>query len=506
MERIYAAIDLKSFFASVECRKRNLDPLTTNLVVADNTRTEKTICLAISPSLKAYGLHGRARLFEVVQKVKNINNDRKRWAFQNIFTGKSYNDIELKQNKNLELDYIIAPPHMASYMEYSAKIYNIYLKYVSPEDIFPYSIDEIFCDLTSYLNTYKLTPRELVTKIIHDVYETTGITATAGIGTNLFLCKIAMDVMAKHVAPDKYGVRIAELDEKSFREKLWNHRPITDFWRVGRGYAKQLEKYGLYTMGDIARCSVGKENEFHNEELLYKLFGVNAELLIDHAWGWEPCTIEDVKSYKPETNSLGSGQVLQCPYTWEKARVVVGEMIELLVLDLVEKELVTNQIVLTVGYDIECIKNPEIRKKYDGSVTTDYYGRKIPKHAHGTTNLKEHCSSTKLITEAVLKLYDEIVNKNLLIRRINIAANHVINEKDVVKKDDYEQLDLFTDYEEQAKKKETEEKQLQREKQMQKAMLEIKKKYGKNAILKGTNLTEGATAIERNEMIGGHKA
>lgn len=506
MERIYAAIDLKSFFASVECRKRNLDPLTTNLVVADNTRTEKTICLAISPSLKAYGLPGRARLFEVVQKVKNINNDRKRWAFQNIFTGKSYDDIELKQNKKLELDYIIAPPHMASYMEYSAKIYNIYLKYVSPEDIFPYSIDEIFCDLTSYLNTYKLTPRELVTKIIHDVYETTGITATAGIGTNLFLCKVAMDVMAKHVDPDKYGVRIAELDEKSFREKLWNHRPITDFWRVGRGYAKQLEKYGLYTMGDIARCSVGKENEFHNEELLYKLFGVNAELLIDHAWGWEPCTIEDVKSYKPETNSLGSGQVLQCPYMWEKARVVVGEMIELLVLDLVEKELVTNQIVLTVGYDIECIKNPEIRKKYDGSVTTDYYGRKIPKHAHGTTNLKEHCSSTKLITEAVLKLYDEIVNKNLLIRRINIAANHVINEKDVVKKDDYEQLDLFTDYEEQAKKKETEEKQLQREKQMQKAMLEIKKKYGKNAILKGTNLTEGATTIERNEMIGGHKA
>ena len=315
-----------------------------------------------------------------------------------------------------------------------------------------------------------------------------------------------MDIMAKHIQADEDGVRIAYLDEMLYRKQLWNHRPITDFWRVGRGYAKQLEKYGLYTMGDIARCSVGKENEFHNEELLYKLFGVNAELLIDHAWGWEPCTIEDVKSYKPETNSLGSGQVLQCPYTWEKARVVVGEMIELLVLDLVEKELVTNQIVLTVGYDIECIKNPEIRKKYDGSVTTDYYGRKIPKHAHGTTNLKEHCSSTKLITEAVLKFYDEIVNKNLLIRRINIAANHVINEKDVVKKDDYEQLDLFTDYEEQAKKKETEEKQLQREKQMQKAMLEIKKKYGKNAILKGTNLTEGATAIERNEMIGGHKA
>ena len=361
-------------------------------------------------------------------------------------------------------------------------------------------------DVTHYLKTYELTPKQLAKKIIKDIQQTTGITATAGIGTNLYLCKIAMDIMAKHIQADEDGVRIAYLDEMLYRKQLWNHRPITDFWRVGRGYAKQLEKYGLYTMGDIARCSVGKENEFHNEELLYKLFGVNAELLIDHAWGWEPCTIEDVKSYKPETNSLGSGQVLQCPYTWEKARVVVGEMIELLVLDLVEKELVTNQIVLTVGYDIECIKNPEIRKKYDGSVTTDHYGRKIPKHAHGTTNLKEHCSSTKLITEAVLKLYDEIVNKNLLIRRINIAANHVINEKDVVKKDDYEQLDLFTDYEEQAKKKETEEKQLQREKQMQKAMLEIKKKYGKNAILKGTNLTEGATAIERNEMIGGHKA
>ena len=331
MERIYAAIDLKSFFASVECRKRNLDPLTTNLVVADNTRTEKTICLAISPSLKAYGLPGRARLFEVVQKVKNINNDRKRWTFQNIFTGKSYDDIELKQNKNLELDYIIAPPHMALYMEYSAKIYNIYLKYVSPEDIFPYSIDEIFCDLTSYLNTYKLTPRELVTKIIHDVYETTGITATAGIGTNLFLCKVAMDVMAKHVDPDKYGVRIAELDEKSFREKLWNHRPITDFWRVGKGYAKRLEKYRMFTMGDVARCSVD------NEELLYKLFGINAELLIDHAWGYEPCTIKSVKAYTPTNNSISSGQVLHCPYNYEKTKLIVKEMTELLTLDLVQK-------------------------------------------------------------------------------------------------------------------------------------------------------------------------
>ena len=504
--KTYIAIDLKSFYASVECRERNRDPLTTNLVVADPSRTEKTICLAVSPSLKKYGLSGRARLFEVIQKVKTANEIRKLKAPNHVFCGSSDDSLELQKKTSLKIDYIIAPPRMARYMEYSTKIYNIYLKYIAPEDIHIYSIDEVFIDITHYLSTYNMTARELAMTMIQDILSTTGITATAGIGTNLYLCKIAMDIVAKHIEPDKNGVRIAELDEMSYRRLLWNHRPITDFWRVGRGYAKQLEKYGLYTMGDIARCSVGKENEFHNEELLYKLFGVNAELLIDHAWGWEPCTIEDVKSYKPETNSLGSGQVLQCPYTWEKARVVVGEMIELLVLDLVEKELVTNQIVLTVGYDIECIKNPEIRKKYDGSVTTDYYGRKIPKHAHGTTNLKEHCSSTKLITEAVLKLYDEIVNKNLLIRRINIAANHVINEKDVVKKDDYEQLDLFTDYEEQAKKKETEEKQLQREKQMQKAMLEIKKKYGKNAILKGTNLTEGATAIERNEMIGGHKA
>lgn len=505
-EKTYIAIDLKSFYASVECRERKLDCMTTNLVVADKSRTEKTICLAVSPSLKAYGIPGRARLFEVIQKIKEVNEERKAKLPEGVFHELSYNDNVIKKSPYVGVDYIVAKPRMALYMQYSARIYEIYLKYIASEDIHVYSIDEVFMDVTHYLKTYELTPKQLAKKIIKDIQQTTGITATAGIGTNLYLCKIAMDIMAKHIQADEDGVRIAYLDEMLYRKQLWNHRPITDFWRVGRGYAKQLEKYGLYTMGDIARCSVGKENEFHNEELLYKLFGVNAELLIDHAWGWEPCTIEDVKSYKPETNSLGSGQVLQCPYTWEKARVVVGEMIELLVLDLVEKELVTNQIVLTVGYDIECIKNPEIRKKYDGSVTTDYYGRKIPKHAHGTTNLKEHCSSTKLITEAVLKLYDEIVNKNLLIRRINIAANHVINEKDVVKKDDYEQLDLFTDYEEQAKKKETEEKQLQKEKQMQKAMLEIKKKYGKNAILKGTNLTEGATTIERNEMIGGHKA
>lgn len=485
MERIYAAIDLKSFFASVECRKRNLDPLTTNLVVADNTRTEKTICLAISPSLKAYGLPGRARLFEVVQKVKNINNDRKRWTFQNIFTGKSYDDIELKQNKNLELDYIIAPPHMALYMEYSAKIYNIYLKYVSPEDIFPYSIDEIFCDLTSYLNTYKLTPRELVTKIIHDVYETTGITATAGIGTNLFLCKVAMDVMAKHVAPDKYGVRIAELDEKSFREKLWNHRPITDFWRVGKGYAKRLEKYRMFTMGDVARCSVD------NEELLYKLFGINAELLIDHAWGYEPCTIADIKNYKPEEKSIGSGQVLTCAYSTDKAKIVVLEMAEQISYDLFEKGLIAKQVILTVGYDRESL----IRTNYKGEVKTDHYGRKIPKHAHGTENFPNATASLKIISDTVSKLYDRIIDKKLLVRRITLSVGKVHSKQDV----EYQQLNLFTDY--AALKKEQE-----KEKKLQESLLSIKKKYGKNAILRGINYEEGATTIERNEQIGGHKA
>jgi DNA polymerase V len=494
---IYIAIDLKSFYASVECRERDLDPLTTNLVVADAERTEKTICLAVSPSLKVYGIPGRARLFEVVQRVKEVNQERSQKLPKRMFEGSSCFSDELKEHPELSVTYVTAKPRMALYMKYSTQIYDIYLRYIAPEDMHVYSIDEVFMDVTHYLNTYHMTAKELASKMILDVMQETGITATAGIGTNLYLCKVAMDIVAKHVEADKDGVRIAELDEQSYRELLWTHEPLTDFWRVGRGTVERLSNMGICTMKEIAHA---------RESLLYKAFGIDAELLIDHAWGWEPCTIEDVKSYKPETNSLGSGQVLQCPYTWEKARVVVGEMIELLVLDLVEKELVTNQIVLTVGYDIECIKNPEIRKKYDGSVTTDYYGRKIPKHAHGTTNLKEHCSSTKLITEAVLKLYDEIVNKNLLIRRINIAANHVINEKDVVKKDDYEQLDLFTDYEEQAKKKETEEKQLQREKQMQKAMLEIKKKYGKNAILKGMNLEEGATTVERNRQIGGHKA
>ncbi len=504
--RIYIAIDLKSFFASVECRERNLDPLTTNLVVADSSRTEKTICLAVTPSLKSYGIPGRPRLFEVVQKVKEANEDRKRKTPGKRLEGSSYNDLELKENSALALDYIIAPPRMAYYMEYSTRIYNVYLKYVAPEDMHVYSIDEVFMDVTSYLKIYNMTPNEFARTVIQDVLQTTGITATAGIGTNLYLCKIALDIVAKHTEPDENGVRIAELDEMSYRRLLWCHKPLTDFWRVGRGYTKKLEENGLYTMGDIARCSIGKPNEYHNEELLYKLFGINAELLIDHAWGYEPCTIAEIKAYKPATNSLCSGQVLQCPYTYEKAKLVVREMTELLVLDLVDKGLVTDQIVLTVGYDIENLTDPKRRSAYKGAVTTDHYGRKVPKHAHGTANLDRQTSSTRLIDKAITELYDRIVDKNLLVRRINISANRIVEESTVVKKMEYEQLDLFTDYEELHRKQAKEDAVLEREKNMQKALLDIKKKFGKNAILKGMNFEEGATAKERNSQIGGHKA
>ena len=504
--RIYIAIDLKSFFASVECRERNLDPLTTNLVVADSSRTEKTICLAVTPSLKSYGIPGRPRLFEVVQKVKEANEDRKRKTPGKRLEGSSYNDLELKENSALALDYIIAPPRMAYYMEYSTRIYNVYLKYVAPEDMHVYSIDEVFMDVTSYLKIYNMTPNEFARTVIQDVLQTTGITATAGIGTNLYLCKIALDIVAKHTEPDENGVRIAELDEMSYRRLLWCHRPLTDFWRGGRGYTKKLEENGLYTMGDIARCSIGKPNEYHNEELLYKLFGINAELLIDHAWGYEPCTIAEIKAYKPATNSLCSGQVLQCPYTYEKAKLVVREMTELLVLDLVDKGLVTDQIVLTVGYDIENLTDPKRRSAYKGAVTTDHYGRKVPKHAHGTANLDRQTSSTRLIDKAITELYDRIVDKNLLVRRINISANRIVEESTVVKKMEYEQLDLFTDYEELHRKQAKEDAVLEREKNMQKALLDIKKKFGKNAILKGMNFEEGATAKERNSQIGGHKA
>lgn len=505
-KEVYIAIDLKSFYASVESRERNLDPMTTNLVVADAGRTTKTICLAVSPSLKAYGISGRARLFQVVQRVKEVNEERRRKAPGNRLTGSSWKDEELQEDPSLAVDYVVAPPRMSLYMDYSTRIYKIYLKYLSPEDIHAYSIDEVMIRATDYLKVYNMTPEELARKIIWDIYDTTGITATAGIGTNLYLCKIAMDILAKHAKADKNGVRIATLDEMSYRKLLWNHKPITDFWRVGRGYAKKLEAHGIYTMGDIARCSLGGPNDFYNEDLLYKMFGVNAELLIDHAWGWEPCTMEQVKAFKPQANSIGAGQVLQCAYDYEKARLVVREMTESLALDLVDKKLVTDQIVLTVGYDIENLTNEKIRREYRGAVTTDPYGRKIPKHAHGTANLKNKTSSTALIVEAVMELYDRIVNEKLLVRRINMAATHVADEDSLKEDDTYQQLDLFTCYESLQKKKQDERAALQKERQIQEAMLDIKKKHGKNAVLKGMNLLEGATERERNGRIGGHKA
>ena len=480
----------------------------TNLVVADASRTEKTICLAVSPSLKAFGISGRARLFEVVQKVREVNTLRKSKAPNHQFLGESYLAGELQEHPEFSLSYIIAPPRMAHYMEYSTKIYEIYLKYIAPEDIHVYSIDEVFMDVTAYLKTYALSPKGLAAKIIQDVLDQTGITATAGIGTNLYLCKVAMDIVAKHVAPDKSGVRIAELDEMKYRELLWDHQPITDFWRVGRGYARKLAEHGMFTMGDVARCSTGNDGNYYNEDLLYKLFGVNAELLIDHAWGWEPTTIELIRQYKPETNSLCSGQVLQCPYDSAKAKLVVREMTDLLVLDLVEKHLVTDQLTLTIGYDIENLTRPEIIRKYKGEVTTDHYGRKVPKHAHGTANLGRQTSSTKLILDAVMALYDRIVDKNLLVRRIYISANHLVDEATAHDREQtsYTQLNLFTDYEALEKQQQETEAALKKERALQEAILSVKKKYGKNAILKGMNLEEGATAIERNHQIGGHKA
>lgn len=505
-KRIYIAIDLKSFYASVECMERGLDPLTTNLVVADQSRTEKTICLAVSPSLKSYGIPGRARLFEVVQKVKEVNAMRQAKAPGRTLTGTSSSAPELAANPSLAVDYIVAPPQMAQYMKTSTQIYQVYLKYVAPEDIHVYSIDEVFMDVTNYLDTYGLTARELAMKMILDVLETTGITATAGIGANLYLCKIAMDIWAKHIPPDKNGVRIAELDEMSYRRNLWSHRPLTDFWRVGRGYAKKLEANGLYTMGDIARCSIGRSEDYHNEELLYKLFGINAELLIDHAWGWEPCTIADIKAYKPESSSIGSGQVLRCPYPYDKAKLVVREMADLLVLDLVDKGLVTDQLTLTVGYDIDNLKDKNARSAYKGDVTVDRYGRAVPKHAHGTANLENYTSSTKQIITAIMDLFDRIINKELLIRRVYLTANRVMDESAAPDKQAVEQLDLFTDYDALHQRQAEEKEALLRERQIQKAILDIKKRFGKNAILKGMNLEEGATTIGRNGQIGGHRA
>lgn len=480
-------IDLKSFYASVECVERNLDPLTTNLVVADLSRSQKTICLAVSPSLKQYGLSGRCRLFEVVQKVKEINNVRKKRVKK--FLSKSYNDDELKSNPNLKLDYIIAQPRMKCYIDYSAKIYNVYLKYIAPEDIHVYSIDEVFCDITNYLKYYKVTAHELVVKIIHDVYNATGITATAGIGTNLYLAKVAMDIVAKHKAPDSFfGVRVAELDEMKYRKLLWNHTPITDFWRVGLGYASKLEKNNIYTMGDIARVSL------KNAELLYKLFGVNAELLIDHSWGIEPCTLEEIKRYKPSNNCLSSGQILHHPYDYYKAKLIVREMTELLILDLVSKNYVTDQIILIINYD-----SSNVSSVYKGELKKDYYGRIVPKHAHGTINLETKTSSTKIIMNSIIKLYERIVSTDLMIRRINITFNNVIEENKYKSIKKYEQINLF----EQNNIIDCKD---DKEKNFQRVILEIKNKYGKNAILKGMDFLDGATTIDRNRQIGGHRA
>lgn len=500
-ERVYLSIDLKSFYASVECMERGLDPMTTHLVVADQRRTEKTICLAVSPSLKAYGIPGRPRLFEVVQRVKEINARRQQLAPGHTLVGASYLDGEVRTHPELALDYLVAPPQMAHYIDFSTRIYQVYLKYVAPEDMHVYSIDEVFMDVTNYLDTYRMTARELAKTILLDVLNTTGITATAGIGTNLYLAKVAMDIEAKHISPDEDGVRIAYLDEMSYRRNLWDHRPLTDFWRVGRGYAKKLERQGLYTMGDIARCSLGKPGDYYNQELLYKLFGINAQLLIDHAWGWEPCTMEDIKSYRPSSNSVGSGQVLQYPYEAEKARLVVREMADLLVLDLVDHRLVTDQITLTVGYDRENLSDPRRKQAYHGAVTTDGYGRAIPKHAHGTTHLDGFTSSTVEIVEAMTQLFDRIVDPTLLVRRLNITANHVCHEQSVTIQAP-QQLSLFCD----DRAQQQQEALRRRERQKQQAILGLKKKYGKNAVLKGMNLQEGATARERNNQIGGHKA
>ncbi|MCR5300813.1 MAG: DNA methylase [Lachnospiraceae bacterium] len=498
MDKVYIAIDLKSFYASVECVERGLDPLTTNLVVADSSRTDKTICLAVSPGLKSFGIPGRPRLFEVVQAAKLVNASRKSRAPHRQFSGSSYDIEELSADPSLELEYIVATPRMSLYMKYSTDIYRIYLRYIAPEDILVYSCDEVFIDATSYLGIYRMSAHELALTMIRDVLADTGITATVGIGTNMFLCKVAMDIVAKHMPADNDGVRIAELDEMSYRRTLWSHTPITDFWRIGPGTARRLAKLGLYTMGDVAAYS----EEY--EDVLYRTFGVNAELIIDHAWGWEPCTIEDTRKYKPENNSISSGQVLMRPYSYDEAAVIVREMTDILTLDLVRKGLVTDQMVLTINY--EHLNDEESAANYKGEVKTDWYGRLAPKHAHGTANLGRQTSSTRLITDAVMELYERIVDPELFVRRVTVCACRVIPERDVTAGDEYEQLDLFTDYEEAATARKEEEERLAKEKALQLATLDIKDKYGKNAILKGTNFLEGATMRERNMQVGGHKA
>lgn len=499
---VYIAIDLKSFYASVECVDRGLDPLTTNLVVADQSRTDKTICLAVSPALKSFGVPGRPRLFEVVQKVREINWQRRKAIGGRKLERESHFLNELQDAPALAVNYIVAPPRMARYVEVSTKIYEIYLKYVSSEDIHVYSIDEVFIYATPYLKYYGMRARAFAEMLIKDVLAETGITATAGIGTNLFLCKVAMDIVAKHVPPDEHGVRIASLSEMTYRRLLWSHTPITDFWRVGPGYARKLAQNGMFTMGDVARCSLGKKYDKHNQELLYKLFGVNAELLIDHAWGWESCTMKDIKAYRPAAKSLGSGQVLHCPYTCEQAKVVTREMVDSLILDLVEKGLVASQLVLTIGYDRESLTNPEIKARYRGPIKTDHYGRSVPAHSHGSTNFGCKTSSAKLISEAAMELYDRIVNPDLLVRRLTISANGVVSRETMQAEQKYEQMDLFTDYAAEEKKQVD----LDREMQMQLAMVRMRRKYGKNALLKGTNFLKEATGRDRNGQIGGHKA
>ena len=494
--KIYFAIDLKSFYASVECKERELNPLNTNLVVADASRTDKTICLAVSPSLKKYGIPGRARLFEVKQVVKKINIERLKRAPNHRFTGKSYLEDELDNNPSLELDFIIATPQMNKYMHKSAKIYNIYLKYIASEDIHVYSIDEVFIDVTPYLDTYKKTPEELARTIVKDIYKHTGITATAGIGTNLYLAKVAMDIVAKHEEADAYGTRTAFLDEKLYREKLWNHKPLRDFWRIGTGYINRLAKYGLYTMGDIARFSL------KNEDILYDEFGINAELLIDHAWGYESCTMKDIKGYVPENNSLSSGQVLSEPYNYQKGKLIVKEMADLLSLDLVKKGLLTDQIALSIGYDVSDLEG------YNGEIKKDWYGRDLPKGNHSSYNFGEFTSSSKDIIKAATILYERLMNKNLHLRRVYIVATHVVREELITEEDNsrYEQLSLFSNYEDDIEKRNKHIKDKKEEKELAKTIIDIQDKYGKNSLIKGMNLEEGATTIERNKQVGGHKA
>lgn len=493
--KTYIAIDLKSFYASVECVARGLDPLSTHLVVADESRTDKTICLAVSPSLKALGVSGRPRLFEVRQRVRELNRERRRKAPGHTLGRRSVFPEELRRHPSYELDFIIAPPRMVRYMETSSRVYEVYLKYIAPEDIYVYSVDEVFIDATGYLRAHRLAAREFAARLVLDVLNTTGITATAGIGTNLYLAKVAMDIVAKHIPADKNGVRIAELDEMSYRKRLWNHRPLTDFWRIGGGISARLERHGMFTMGDIARCSI------ENEELLYKLFGVNAELLIDHAWGWEPCEIADIKAYRPESRSLSSGQVLPEPYVFEKARLIVREMADLLSLELVAKRVVTDRIVLDVGYDTENLSDPEKRRAYVGEIHFDHYGRAVPKSAHGSIDLKTRTSSTRKIVAAAAEIFDRITNRAFTIRKITIAAAHIVSEESP-QNPEPEQLDLFTDY----ARREREERMQTRERELQRAVVKIKDKYGKNAILKGMNLEEGGKTIERNAQVGGHRA